>query len=176
MQETPLKLEGIHDNIYAGFGPRLASLLLDGIILLPLIWLILYLNSSGKNIFFYTLIPNLLITLWYHIYLPKKYGGTPWKLIMGLQILRLDGKNIEWKEATLRHLIVFLLTIFCSILMIDAILRADETTFAGLSWLKQSQYLMSLSYFFCNLHMAKQYLDLERTNSIAHKSQKKSFT
>ena len=95
---------------------------------------------------------------------------------MGLQILRLDGKNIEWKEATLRHLIVFLLTIFCSILMIDAILRADETTFAGLSWLKQSQYLMSLSYFFCNLHMAKQYLDLERTNSIAHKSQKKSFT
>ena len=145
MKETPLKLEGINDNIYAGFGPRLASLLLDAVIMMPLIFIILYLNSSSKYMFFYTIIPNLIFGLWYNIYLPKKYGGTPGKLIMGMQILNLNGKSIGWKEAFLRHLIILLLTIFSTILMIDALLAADNTTFQNLSWLKQSQYLMSLS-------------------------------
>jgi uncharacterized RDD family membrane protein YckC len=145
MKETPLKLVGISDNIYASFGPRLASLLLDAVIMMPLIFIIQYINSSSKFMFFYTLIPNLIFGLWYHVYLPKKYGGTPGKVIMGLQILNLNGKSIGWKEAFLRHLIILLLTIFSSILMIDALLSVDDTTFQNLSWIKQSQYLMSLS-------------------------------
>ena len=145
MKETPLKLEGINDNIYASFGPRLASLLLDVVIMMPFIFIIQYINSSSKFMFFYTLIPNLIFGLWYHIYLPKKYGGTPGKVIMGLQILNLNGKSIVWKEAFLRHLIILLLTIFSSILMIDALLSVDDATFQNLSWIKQTQYLMSLS-------------------------------
>lgn len=145
MKETPLKLVGISDNIYASFGPRLASLLLDAVIMMPFIFIIQYINSSSKFMFFYTLIPNLIFGLWYHIYLPKKYGGTPGKVIMGLQILNLNGKSIGWKEAFLRHLIILLLTIFSSILMIDALLSVDDATFQNLSWIKQSQYLMSLS-------------------------------
>ena len=60
MKETPLELEGINDNIYAGFGPRLASLLLDAVIIMPLIFIIQYINSTSKYMFFYTLIPNLI--------------------------------------------------------------------------------------------------------------------
>ena len=119
MKEIPLKLEGINDNIFAGFGPRLASILLDAIIIMPLIFIIQYINSSSKYMFFYTLIPNLLLGLLYNIYLPKKHGGTPGKLIMGMQILNLNGKSIGWKEAFLRHVIILLLTLFSSILMID---------------------------------------------------------
>ncbi len=145
MKETPLKLEGINDNIYAGFGPRLASLLLDAVIMMPLIFIIQYINSFSKYMFFYTLIPNLILGLWYNIYLPKKHGGTPGKLIMGMQILNLNGKSIGWKEAFLRHVIILLLTLFSSILMIDALIAADDITFQNLSWIKQTQYLMSLS-------------------------------
>lgn len=145
MKQVPLQLEGVYDDIFAGFGTRLASLLLDGIIMMPVIIAVLYLNSSHLNSYYYTIIPNLLLSLWYHVYLPKKYGGTPGKLIMGIQIIKLDGQNIGYKEAFLRHLIVFILTIYCAVLMIVAISRADETTFESLSWLNQSQYLMSLS-------------------------------
>lgn len=145
MKEIPLTLEGTSNNIYAGFGPRLASILLDAIILMPIIWVILYLNSSSKEMFFYTIIPNMILNLWYNIYLPKKYGGTPGKLIMGMKILKLDGKDIGWKESFLRHSIVLALTIFNIILMTDAILKANQETYVNLSWIQQSQYLTSLS-------------------------------
>lgn len=145
MKQVPIRLEGIYDDIFAGFGPRLASLLLDGIIMMPLIFTVLYLNSSNLETYYYTIIPNLLINLFYHVYLPKKYGGTPGKLIMGIQIIRLDGENIGWKEAFLRHLVIFTLTLFAVTLSIEAISRADEATFESLSWIKQSQYLMSMS-------------------------------
>jgi uncharacterized RDD family membrane protein YckC len=145
VKEVPLSLEGIYDNIYAGFGPRLASLLLDAIIMLPLIWGILFINSSSKNMFFYTIVPNLIIALWYNIYLPKRYGGTPGKLIMGMNIIKLDGRNIGWKEAFLRHVVILVFTLFNIALMTDAILKADDATFANFNWFQQSQYLMSLS-------------------------------
>ncbi|MBB4805994.1 putative RDD family membrane protein YckC [Chryseobacterium defluvii] len=145
MKKTPLRIEGINDNIYAGFGTRLASLLLDAIILSPLIFIILFINSFSLDMFFYTIVPNLLFNLWYNIYLPKQYGGTPGKLIMGMQILKLNGQYITFKEAFLRHLLTLMLTAFSVTLMINSILKADEVTFENLSWIKQSQYLMSLS-------------------------------
>lgn len=145
MKETPLYLEGIHDNIYAGFGPRLASLLLDALVMFPLGFIVLYLNSSDKDMYFYTFLPNFIIMLWYHIYLPKKYGGTPGKLIMGIRIIKLDGYEIDWKEAILRHSVIAALTVFNIILMTNSILKADDAIFNSLSWTEQTQYLMSLS-------------------------------
>lgn len=81
MRETPLHISGIHDNIYAGFGLRLASLLLDGLIFMPLSIAVLYLNSSNLYGYYYTFLPMLLIALFYNIYLPKRYGGTLGKRI-----------------------------------------------------------------------------------------------
>ncbi len=145
MKEIPLRIEGINDNIYAGFGPRLASLLLDSIILGPVIFAILYFNSSGLYMYYYTLVPNLIINLWYYVYLPKRYGATPGKLIMGMQIIRLDGEKIGWREAFLRHLVMFILAISGAALTIYGMSKTDEATFESLSWLQQSQHLMSFS-------------------------------
>ena len=144
-KKTPLKIDGINDNIYAGFGPRLGSLLLDIIIFVPIALLVLYTNSVSKNAFLYTLIPNLIFGIWYNVYLVKKYGGTPGKLIMGIKIIKLNGKPLEWKEAILRHSVLLLLSLFSSILMIFCISKADENTYNNLSWLKQSQYLMTFA-------------------------------
>jgi len=144
----PLQIEGINDNIYAGFGSRFASLILDFLIVIPVVILILYLNGLSVNAFFYTLIPNLLFGLWFQIYLPKKYGGTPGKLIMGIKIIQINGKPIDWKEAFLRHSVLLVLTLFSSILMVVCLLKADETVYNDLGWIQRSQYLMSLSPIF----------------------------
>ena len=146
--QTPLEINGINESIYAGFWARFASFILDALIMLPLIFFILYLNGLGKNIFFYTLIPNILFGLWYHIYLPKKYGGTPGKLIVGMKIIKLNGESIDWKEAILRHLVLLLLTLFSVAMMTSCLISADETIFKSLGWLKRSEYLMSLSPVF----------------------------
>lgn len=144
-KQTPLDIEGITDNLYAGFWIRLGSLLLDTLFMLPVIFLTLYLNGLGKNIYFYTLIPNLAFGLWYSIYLPKKYGRTPGKLVAGVKIIRLDGEAIGWKEAILRHSVLLALTILSSIWMTSCLLSADDETFKSLGWLEQTQYLMTLS-------------------------------
>jgi uncharacterized RDD family membrane protein YckC len=147
-KQTPLEIEGIAESLYAGFWARLGSLLLDVIFLLPIIFLTLYLNGLGKNVYFITLIPNLVFGLWYNIYLPKKYGGTPGKLAVGIKIIRLDGEAIGWKEAFLRHSVLLALTLLSAIMMIVCLLQADDATFTSLSWLEQSVYIMSLSPVF----------------------------
>jgi len=144
-KQTPLQIEGISESLYAGFWTRLGSLLLDFIFILPVVFLIQYLNGLGKDIYYYTLIPNLLFAIWYHIYLPKKYGGTPGKLAVGITIVKLDGQPIDWKEAILRHIVLLILTLLASIIMIVTIMEADEETYTSLGWLERSQYLMTLS-------------------------------
>jgi len=151
-KQTPLKIEGINDSLYAGFWARLGSLLLDTIFLMPIIFLTLYLNGLGKNIYFITFIPNFLFGLWYSIYLPKKYGGTPGKLVVGMKIIRIDGEPIDWKESFLRYSINFAITLFSVAMMTVCILQADDSIFTSLSWLKQTQYLMTLSPTFFKVH------------------------
>ncbi len=142
-KQTPLHLEGIYDNIYAGFGPRLASLLLDAIIFIPFGLIIQYINSQNMYSFYYTIIPNIILGLIFYVYLPKKYGGTPGKLIMGLKIIRLDGKPIGWQEAIMRHLVLFILNLLTLLILAFAILKADSGTFESMGWIKQTQYLQS---------------------------------
>lgn len=144
-KQIPITISGIDNDIYAGFWVRLGSMFLDGIIMLPIIFLILYVNGLSVNMYFYTIIPNLLFGIWYNIYLPKKYGGTPGKLIAGIKIIKMDGKPIGWREAILRHSVLLGLTIFSVIIMIVCLLKADETIFKSLNWLKRSEYLMSLA-------------------------------
>ena len=145
MKETPLEIEGINDEIYAGFWRRLASLLLDFVFIIPVGFITLYINSLSKEMFFIMVIPNLIFGIWYHVYLPKKYGGTPGKLIAGIEIIKISGEKIEWKEAILRHSVLLTLTLFSSILMINSLIQADSETYNNLTWFKQAQYLMSLS-------------------------------
>jgi len=147
-KQTPLQIKGIKNSLYGGFWLRLGALLLDGIFVLPVAYLSLYLNSFGKNIYFLTIIPTLLFTLWYGIFLPKRYGGTPGKLAVGLKIIRLDGEAIGWKESILRYSIDFVISLFSVILMTVSILNADDSIYTNISWLKQSLYLTSLAPFF----------------------------
>ena len=146
--QTPIQIEGITENIYAGFWQRLGAFLLDTIFMLPILYLTIYINSLDINYFYITFIPNFVISLWYYIYLPKKYGGTPGKLIAGIKIIKLNGQDIDWKEATLRHLILLILGLLSMINMLSIIPDVDYNVFTSLSWLKQSTYLMSLSPIF----------------------------
>ncbi len=144
-QATPLRLERVRDGIYAGFWIRLGSLFLDGFFLLPLTWLVGYLNGTGIHMYYYTVIPMFLFGLWYNIYLPKRYGGTAGKLVVGISIIRLDGAPIAWKEATMRYLVtlVFVVMTFC--LMIYCLGKADEETYLGMGWMKRTAYLITFS-------------------------------
>lgn len=145
IKQTPLSLEGVTENIYAGFWIRLGALLLDFLIVLPVSLLTLYINGLSKNAYFFTVFPSFIFGLWYYIYLVKKYGGTPGKLIVGITIIKIDGENIDWKEAILRHIVLFGISIFGIVLTIVTLMHSNTLHYESLGWMQKQQYLMALS-------------------------------
>lgn len=126
IKQIPLSINNISKGIYAGFWSRLGSLILDGLILSPLVLIFGALNAQGRSIYFYTIIPYLLITVWYEIYLVKKNGGTPGKLLSGIKIIKLNGNNVGWKEAILRHSVSLFFMVLKSIVIAYLLLVNEE--------------------------------------------------
>lgn len=150
--KTPIKLEGIEESIYAGFWIRLGSLILEVLILIPYILLKMYVDGLGYRITYYTVIPELLFYFWFRIYLVKKYGGSPGKLIVGLKIIKLDGTDVTWREAILRELFTFIDTIFVSCIMVVALSYADKEVYMSLEWVKKQDYLLSFFPSLSRIH------------------------
>jgi uncharacterized RDD family membrane protein YckC len=141
----PVEIEGINDKIYAGFWSRLGANLLDGLILIPYSFLLLYIYSLNIYAYLFLLIPSLLISFWYNVYLPKRYGGTPGKLIVGLKIVKINSSSIGWKESFLRFSVNIVLIIINTVLMMTAVFMADQEVYSSLNWLQKSTYLSSLT-------------------------------
>lgn len=145
MIQTPLKIDGITESLYAGFWVRLGSILLDLLIILPFTGIIIFLNNLGLHYHYVTLIPSLIFGIWYNIYLVKKYGATPGKLIVGIKIIRINGEKVEWKESILRHIVMFGISLISVFIVFRSTGIADESYYQDLSWIQKNQYLMALS-------------------------------
>ncbi len=103
-KKLPLYLENTFEPLYGNFGSRLASVLLEGVILLPLTIAVLVLNSMRLGNYYYTFVLMQLVVVAYFIYLPVRNGATPGKRIMGLTILKIDGSAIGYRESFLKVL------------------------------------------------------------------------
>jgi len=145
-------------NIYTDFWVRFYALFLDFLFLAPLTYLSYYLIGLGKNVYFYTFIPNFLFGLWYHIYLTKKYGGTPGKIIAGVTIIKLDGTIIGWKEAILRNIVVIGFSLIHMGIMINSVLQINETIYINKGWNERGLYIMSLSSIYFNIYICIMYV------------------
>jgi uncharacterized RDD family membrane protein YckC len=141
----PLEIEGINDKIYSGFWSRLGANLLDGLIIIPFSLAILFINSFNIYIYIFTIIPNLLFAFWYHVFLTKKYGGTPGKLIVGIKIIKIDSSPIGWKESFLRYIVTLFLSLVTIIFIVTAIFSADTEIYNNLNWLQKNTYLANLA-------------------------------
>ncbi len=142
--KIPLYIDEINESIYGGFWLRLGSLLLDGLIMMPYGLLLIFLNGISVNVYYYTFIPSIAIHFWYNIYLVKKNGGTPGKVIAGIKILKMDGTDVTWKEAIVRQIISFSLPVFLSVSILYALSSADDSYYISLGWRQKQEYIYSL--------------------------------
>jgi uncharacterized RDD family membrane protein YckC len=118
---------------YAGFWPRFGALLLDFVVFSPIMGLTLYLSYNFRLFNLYYFIPGLFISFMYSIYLVRRYGGTPGKLLMGLRITRLDFSPISYREAILRDAPDFILGAIASFAIIIASLKMTDAEYLSLS-------------------------------------------
>ena len=89
--------------------------------------------------------------MWFHVYLVKRYGGTPGKLLLKIKITKLDGSEISYREACLRYSVLFVLSIFSAIPIILAAQGITDSEYFSMGWQERSLALMERAPSWYNL-------------------------
>jgi uncharacterized RDD family membrane protein YckC len=130
---------------YAGFWPRLGSLLVDAMLILPLSALVFWMGKPYRLFQVYYLIPRALFGLFYNVYLVRRYGGTPGKLTVGIRIRKLDGEPVGYREAFLRNLPDWILSLSMSIALVFPLFHMSDTEYRSLSFMKLATRMNELA-------------------------------
>ncbi len=131
--------------VYAGFWRRFGALWLDFIVLLPLTGLLFWESAHYRLFYFYYFIPGTIFGLFYSVYLVRRYGGTPGKLLAGLRIRKPDGTQIGYREAFLRYLPEALLAAIMQVGLIYAYLAMTDSEYLSLGLLELPRQLNALA-------------------------------
>lgn len=130
---------------YAGFWPRLGALLLDLLIMLPLGALAFWGSERFRLFELYYLAPGTLFGLFYGVYLVRRFGGTPGKLIVGIRIRKVSGEPIGYREAFLRYLPDFLLGFLMSVALLMSVMHMSDTEYHALSFMERAKRMVELA-------------------------------
>ena len=127
---------------YAGFWTRLVAGLIDAIVFMPLMLLYIWIQSrSYAGILIYVL-PYWFCAAFYNIVLLARYGQTLGKMALRIKVTRVDGSDIGFKEACLRHSIDAIFGFLSGIGMIIAILVTGPDIFTGAyTWIEQTKII-----------------------------------
>jgi uncharacterized RDD family membrane protein YckC len=130
---------------YGGFWVRFAAFWLDLFVMLPLAAFVFWASQRYRLFGIYYFFPGTLIGLFYNVYLVRRFGGTPGKLIMRLRIRNLGGDPVGYREAVLRFAPEFLLGTLLSIAFLPALFSMTDAEYHALSFMERSQRLVQLA-------------------------------
>lgn len=120
---------------YAGLYPRLNAKLWDLVICSPFFALIFWGNGHSRLFPVYFTLPSILFGVFYSVYLVKRYGGTPGKLIAGIRIRKVDATQVGYREALLRYLPEVVLGTLDNVAWIVGALQISDAVFySGPFW------------------------------------------
>lgn len=126
---------------YAGFWLRFVAMWIDLFVLIPVAVITYYFVSEYRLFHLYSIIPSLLFSIWFNIYLVYRYGGTPGKLILGMRIAMVDGSSVTLKGAILRHIVLIVLSTIQSIGEAIASLKITDAQYLSTELLKKPEVL-----------------------------------
>jgi uncharacterized RDD family membrane protein YckC len=129
---------------YAGFWRRFGAYWVDVLVFLPLTGLVLWVGGMTRLFQLYYFFPGLLIGLFFHVYLVKRYGGTPGKLLMKTRISRLDGTAVSYRDALIRYSVLLVLSALISIATIVGTLSISDSEYLSLGFQARNLRLMEL--------------------------------
>ncbi|HEY4340800.1 MAG TPA: RDD family protein [Steroidobacteraceae bacterium] len=130
---------------YAGFWPRLCSSLLDIVICLPIGALEFWGTSKYRLFDAYFFAPGILFGIFYNVYLVHHYGGTPGKLLVGIQIRKVNGKAVGYREALLRYSVDCILSVLMFTALVIPTLKMSDSEYLSLSFTARSDQLVALA-------------------------------
>lgn len=140
-----LKEGGDAEIRYAGFWQRFGAYWVDVIVMLPLMALAYFGGEWSRLFQLYWFVPGLLFGLFFSVYLVKRYGGTPGKLVLNTRIAMLDGSPVTLKAALIRHAVLFLLSALMALALVQATLHITDAEYFSLGYLARAVRLVELA-------------------------------
>jgi uncharacterized RDD family membrane protein YckC len=119
--------------IYVGFWRRLAAHAIDLAILVPYALLAKQLIYASRSAYFAFLVIGTLIAIVFEVYLVKRFGGSPGKIILGVRIAQLDGSQVGYKQACIRYSVLFLISMLSSIGLLMSLFSMSDVAYAAFS-------------------------------------------
>jgi len=130
---------------YAGFWIRLGSMLLDGVVLLPVLSLQLWFGNHYRMFRIYWWLPSLAFLGWYHVLLVARYGATPGKLFLGLRIALVNGGPITLRAAARRYSVQFVLSAASALGLALGALAMTDVSFHAFGMMARGRELALLA-------------------------------
>ncbi|WP_426343597.1 RDD family protein [Pseudoduganella sp. R-32] len=131
------------DPQVGGFWLRVAAKLLDFVIMLPLVGLTYWLSTISRSFYLSWIVPGIVTGLLYSVYLVRRYGGTPGKLVMKLRVQMKDGAPVSLTAALIREAPVMLLGAAINLGLGLSALSMDDATYLNYGFLARSEALMA---------------------------------
>lgn len=141
----PLSFPQQTAKIYAGFGSRLAARFIDFIIVAPVVFGLYYLGGLSKELYYWSIVPSIAFGMFYEIFLVKKYGATPGKLVMDLRILNANGDPVAYCNAFFRYVVSLGISLFSIAVTCYVLTKLSDEQYASLTFLTRSKVLSELS-------------------------------
>lgn len=123
---------------YAGFWRRFGAYWIDAVVLAPLSVVSYFMGEQSRMFMAYFLLPSLILTLLFHVYLVVRYGGTPGKLLLKTRIAMVDGAPVTYKAALLRHLPLMVLSALLGICMVMATMQMTDQEYFSVGYMERS--------------------------------------
>lgn len=121
--------------------PRFGAHLIDTAIMLPVIAFTFWAGSMSRYFYAMWVVPSILISLFYYVYLVQRFGGTPGKLLLKLRIQMVDGTPVTFKAALLRASVITAISLAMTVAEALAALAMDDASYEGLGFFERSEAL-----------------------------------
>jgi len=123
---------------YATFWQRFAAGMVDCFVLLPLMFLQVWLESVSKAAAIVLVIPMTAAYCAYTIYCHGRFGKTVGKHALGIRVVRTAGERIGWREAWLRSSVDVAFAALAVISSFVGLAAISDAEYYGVGWTQRA--------------------------------------
>jgi len=128
---------------YATFWQRFAAAWVDCFVLLPLMFIQVWLESISKVAAIVLVVPMTAAYCAYTIYCHRRFGKTVGKHAMGIRVVRTTGERIGWREAWLRSSVDVAFAALGVISSFVALAAISDAEYYGVGWTQRATNLQA---------------------------------
>jgi len=130
---------------YVGLWPRLGANLVDILVLVPVILFDIWARAHYRMFRVWVIPWRLLVFAFYRVFLIGRFGGTPGKMILGIEIRKVDGSPVRYGQAFLRGFPDTLFYLMLASVSAFAALNLSDAEYLSMSVRARTAYFRSFS-------------------------------